>query len=142
MAFKVLVIRFMKQKGSNNIYNVIEFTDDIAAMHNEDFGGVIESGGKKWLMVGILGYTMKNNWSTADQAALSDAQSSNFRIIREAIDSAMAETKEEFFVHPTIYTKVLEQSNGFITNRESETSRPKPEEKAQQEAKLMKMIYL
>ena len=67
-------VKFMTKKPAdssdaigNVVFEVVEYTNDVARHHNEDLGGVFDSNGKKWLVIGTLGYnpssdTMKASW--------------------------------------------------------------------------------
>jgi hypothetical protein len=51
-----------KADGSNLdnvIFEVIEYTNDVAKYHNEKNGGIIQADGKQWLVVGTFGYDKK-----------------------------------------------------------------------------------
>lgn len=122
-AYPNMKIRFMKTKGSNNVYNVIEYTDGVARLHDNDRGGIIESNGKKWLIVGVLGYMFAGRNASEQVRRISTQQAQHFNPISQQLDSEMQSSKEKFYVSESMYTKVLEQSNGYVTNRTSENEK-------------------
>mgnify|MGYP006924770441 CR=1 FL=1 len=85
---------------------VIEYTDDVAKVHDEKRGGVIESGGKKYLIVGTIGY--HNNASKKDQDIV--------RELRKNLNIAAESSTDQFYVEETSQTHIKKVYSGYKTN--------------------------
>ncbi len=85
---------------------VIEYTDEVAKVHDEKRGGVIESGGKKYLIVGTIGY--HNNASKRSQAIVHK--------LRENLNIAAESSTDQFYVEETSQTHIKKVYSGYKTN--------------------------
>lgn len=96
---------------SRHVINVVEFTPEVEKIHNADLGGVIEAGGKRYLVIGTL---YSNNGIDKFNAVAQP--------LREA-SKAEFDAGGKYFVHPTIYTKVAKIDAGRLVKQQvNETS--------------------
>lgn len=107
-------VQFMmvNEPGVNrHVINVVEFTPEVEKIHNTDLGGVIEAGGKRYLVIGTL---YSNNGI--------DKFSAVAQPLREA-SKAEFDAGGKYFVHPTMYTKVAKIDAGRLVKQQvNETS--------------------
>lgn len=85
---------------------VIEYTDEVAKIHDEKRGGVIESGGKKYLIVGTIGY--HNDASRKSQAIMHD--------LRKSLSTASESSTDQFYVEENTQTHIKKVYSGYKTN--------------------------
>ena len=86
----------------------VEYTDEVAKIHKEERGGVVTAGGKKYLIVGTLGFA-KNN------TAQGDAFRSITRQGHQQRDSYFRDNPtERFFVDKSMSTEVEQMTSGRI----------------------------
>lgn len=114
-------IRFMlpKADGSNLdnvIFEVVEYTDDVAKHHNEKNGGIIQTDGKQWLVVGTFGYDRRIN----EQVTFFNGTKHN------GFQSVLQEERRHYFnkkpnetlyVSENWFTEVKEMTSGFFAHR-------------------------
>lgn len=97
------------QKLNKTVFNVIEYTPEVARKHNEEYGGVVEANGKKWLIIGILGYRNEGQRSFYGPLEYS---------LRERRNPYFQSNKSErFYVDPDYYTEVTQIGTGWITRQ-------------------------
>ncbi len=114
-------IQFLRinQKGStleNEVLEVIEYTPEIAKLHNKDNGGIIEANGKSWLIVGVLGFNRAN-----------PVQINNYNNIKNTTQSEKdtyfeAYPNEKYFVSDSFNTKYHSGTNGRLVRQLSSDS--------------------
>lgn len=102
-------VQFMliNRSGVNaHVLNVVEFTPEIEAIHNKDLGGVVESEGKRYL---VIGTTYSNN-----------GLGPFFNIANPLRASAKAafDSGAEQYVHPTMYTKIASIDAGRLVKQQ------------------------
>ena len=85
---------------------VIEYTDEVAKVHDEKRGGVIESNGKKYLIIGTIGY--HNSASRKSKAVVHK--------LREYLDIASESSTDQFYVEETSQTSIKKVYSGYKTN--------------------------
>lgn len=95
----------------------------ITQIHKDENGGVIESQGKKYLVIGVAGYGNRNT----DQLALYDILFSNnpksdngYGLVRRGMgDFFRNNPSERYYVHPTLETQIVESTliPGFIVKQ-------------------------
>jgi len=86
----------------------VEYTDEVAKIHKEERGGVVTAGGKKYLIVGTLGFA-KNN------TAQGDAFRSITRQGHQQRDSYFRDNPtERFFVDKSMSTEIEQMTSGRI----------------------------
>lgn len=90
----------------NTTLAVIEYTDEVAKVHDEKRGGVIESNGKKYLIVGTIGY--QNNVSRKSKAIVNN--------LRESLGVASESCPDQFYVEETSQTHIKKVYSGYKTN--------------------------
>lgn len=114
-------IRFMlpKADGSNLdnvIFEVIEYTNDVAKYHNEKNGGIIQADGKQWLVVGTFGYDKK----ISEQISFFNGTKHNgFQSVlqEERRHYFNKKPNETLFVSENWFTEVKEMTSGFFAHR-------------------------
>lgn len=114
-------IRFMlpKADGSNLdnvVFEVIEYTNDVAKHHNEKNGGIIQADGKQWLVVGTFGYDRRIN----EQVTFFNGTKHNgFQSVlqEERRNYFNKKPNETLFVSENWFTEVKEMTSGFFAHR-------------------------
>lgn len=135
-------VRFMAVRPEHNATNdyymqthlmlVIDYTDEVADIHNKNNGGVIESEGKKYLIIGTAGYgdiktdnpeqldinknkqnlydvlfaPNKGASSTGEIGILMKARASYFN----SHNGKDGSTYERFYIHPSFETEIVPNS--------------------------------
>lgn len=98
----------------DHVLEVIEYTSDIAKIHNDSYGGVVEANGKKWLIIGTLGFN-GNEQGNAYRAIKYELKKRRFKYFND-------NSSERFFVDSDYYTEVKEIGAGWIVRQlESDT---------------------
>lgn len=90
----------------NTTLAVIEYTDEVAKIHDEKRGGVIESNGKKYLIIGTIGY--HDSASRKSKAVVNK--------LRESLGIAAQSSTDQFYVEETSQTHVKKVYSGYKTN--------------------------
>ena len=118
-------IRFMRVRPEKNsthddymqshLMLVVDYTGDVEKLHNEDNGGIITSDGKKYLIVGTVGYgkTGKNVDKFNLWKLLMDNYAPNSHKLKvKAWDwfKQDAHKSERFYVHPDFHTEIVQGS--------------------------------
>lgn len=114
-------IRFMlpKANGSNLdnvIFEVIEYTNDVAKHHNEKNGGIIQADGKQWLVVGTFGYDKK----VSEQISFFNGTKHNgFQSVlqEERRNYFNKKPNETLYVSENWFTEIKEMTSGFFAHR-------------------------
>lgn len=98
----------------DHVLEVVEYTSDIAKIHNDSYGGVVEANGKKWLIIGTLGFN-GNEQGNAYRAIKYELKKRRFKYLND-------NPSERFFVDSDYYTEVKEIGAGWIVRQlESDT---------------------
>lgn len=102
----------------------------ITHIHNEENGGVIESQGKQYLVIGTAGYSSRN----ADKQALYDILFSNnpkssngYGLVKRGLGEFWKNNpSERFYVHPTLETEIVPMSliPGYIVKQLESDNNP------------------
>ena len=99
-------VRFMTKrvpsgdKMGDVMLQVIEFTPQVEKHHNDDNGGVFDSGGKKWLVIGTMGYN-------PSVAGMQDAWKRVINTVKGERESYFdSNANENYYVSPNFTTKV------------------------------------
>lgn len=108
----------------NTVFQVVEYTDAIKKIHNEKRGGVITSGGKEYLLIGITGFSTSKpgvfNPETAHYNFIAD------KVLKLARNNYTSQTDEisrdAYYVHPTMSTKIKNIEAGWIVTQTTEDS--------------------
>lgn len=117
-------VRFMTKnveasdKMGDVLLQVIEFTPQVAKHHNDDNGGVFDSGGKKWLVIGTLGYN-------PNTPVMQEAWKNTINTIKkERAGYFNINSNENYYVSPNFRTKVDKSSlyAGWIVDSFGEDS--------------------
>ena len=93
----------------NVIFNVIEYTDEVKKIHNENLGGVItDQNGKQFLIVGTLGYK-------------GSIQEKSFHSIRDRMKKdrfTSGNIAKRFYVNPNMYSQVQQIGRGWLVKNQ------------------------
>lgn len=89
----------------------VEYTDKVAKKHKESRGGVVEANGKKYLIVGTLGFTPTSN---AQMAAFNNIKNKSKANSKQYFSANPA---ERFFVDPTMHTEVQQIGSGRLARQ-------------------------
>lgn len=108
----------------NTVFQVVEYTDAIRKIHNEKRGGVITSNGKEYLLIGITGFSTSKpgifNPEAAHYNFIAD------KVLKSARNNYTSQTdeisREAYYVHPTMSTKIKNIEAGWIVTQTTEDS--------------------
>ena len=100
----------------NAIFQVIEYTEEIKKLHNEEYGKPIIIGNKSYLVIGVSGYNSNNK---AEEAAYNKIADSNKRVRYAITKRIKSEGKRipEFVINPTIYTEIKDIQAGWVVKQ-------------------------
>lgn len=100
----------------NAMFQVIEYTDEIKKIHNEEYGKPIIIGNKPYLVIGVSGYNPTN---TAEETAYNRIADSTKRVRYATTRRLKSEGKRipEFVINPTIHTEIKEIQAGWIVKQ-------------------------
>lgn len=100
----------------NAIFQVIEYTDEIKKLHNEEYGKPIIIGNKSYLVIGVSGYNSNNE---AEEAAYNKIADSNKRVRYTTTKRIKSEGERipEFVINPTIYTEIKNIQAGWVVKQ-------------------------
>ena len=85
----------------------VEYTDAVKKVHKEDRGGVITANGKKYLIIGSLGFNKFNR-------AQGDAYRSALALGKERFEYFKQNPSERFYVSPIGHTEIEQMTSGRI----------------------------
>lgn len=105
---------------ASNVFLVIEYTDKVAKHHLPENGGVIESNGKRYIIIG----TMWNTKSQNGTEAANIMQATRDTLQRNGVDYFTNNPSERFYVDPVMNTEVTTFYSGHIVHTINEESRP------------------
>lgn len=105
---------------ASNVFLVVEYTDKVAKHHLPENGGVIESNGKRYIIVGTMWNTKSQNGTEA--ANLMQATRNNLQ--RNGVDYFTNNPSERFYVDPVMNTEVTTFYSGHIVHTVNEESVP------------------
>lgn len=97
----------------NAMFQVIEYTDEIKKIHNEEYGKPIIIGNKPYLVIGVSGYNPNNK---AEMDAYNRIADSTKRVRYATTNRLKSEGKRipEFIINPTIHTEIKEIQAGWV----------------------------
>lgn len=100
----------------NAIFQVVEYTDEIKKIHNEEYGEPIYIGSKPYLIIGVSGYNPTN---TAEKTAYNRIADSTKRVRYATTERIKSEGKRvpEFIINPTIHTEIKEIQAGWVVKQ-------------------------
>lgn len=98
----------------NAIFQVIEYTDEIKKLHNEEYGKPIIIGNKPYLVIGVSGYASNNE---AEKAAYNRIADSTKRFRFNITKNIKGEKVPEFVINPTIYTEIKDIQAGWVVKQ-------------------------
>lgn len=107
---KVQFMYVNKPGMTNHVVLVVEVTPEIERLHNKDLGGIVEAGGKRYLTIGTYA------WNRADANG-----ATKFKSVAEPLRSAARASLangEEYFVHPTMHTKIAKIDAGRLVKQQ------------------------
>lgn len=105
---------------ASNVFLVVEYTDKVAKHHLPSNGGVITSGGKRYLVIG----TMWNTKSQDGTEAANLMQTTRDNLQRNGVTYFDANPAERFYVDQDMHTEVTTFYSGHIVHTINEESRP------------------
>ena len=92
---------------------VVEYTDQVKKIHNNDLGGVITANGKQFLIIGQAGYDGKSTEQFDSFNSLRNPQK------RKRKDYFRTNPSERFYVDTSVYTQVKSISSGYLVKQQS-----------------------
>lgn len=100
----------------NTIFQVVEYTDEIKKIHNEEYGKPIFIGNKPYLIIGVSGYNSNNK---AEMDAYNRIADSTKRVRYATTKRIKSEGKRipEFVINPTIHTEIKEIQAGWVVKQ-------------------------
>ena len=98
---------------------VVEYTDAVKKVHNEDRGGVIIANGKQYLIVGTMGFDRTNQaQGNTYRSVLYQGKKNRYKYFTE-------NPSERFYVDPSGYTEVEQMTSGRIVREMIEDAETK-----------------
>ena len=95
---------------SDEVLLVVEYNQEVENIHNDSYGGVLIANGKRWLVIGSLGFN-------------GSEQGNNYRSLKDGILKKKRYTyfnnnpTERFYVDPFYSTEVNKMDGGWITRK-------------------------
>lgn len=134
-------VKFMGVKPVNNATNdddmfkhcmlVLDYDDNInkgiTSIHDDANGGVIESNGKKYLVIGVAGYPKRNRYKQGLWNILWDSPTKDgLRLTVERKKFFDAHPNERFYVNEVYHTEVIPYSQipGYIVRQKENDENP------------------
>lgn len=105
---------------ASNVFLVVEYTDKVSKHHLPANGGVITSGGKRYLIIGTM-------WNTKAQDGTEAAnlmQTTRNNLQRNGVAYFDANPAERFYVDQSMYTEVTTFYSGHIVHTINQESGP------------------
>lgn len=105
--------KYGDKRVANHVFLVVDYDKNVEKIHNEDNGGVIESHGKQYLIIGVAGYGANN----ADKKTLYDNAKAAIAEERENY----ANSDDRFFVSDNITTEIIQgsQTQGHLVTKDA-----------------------
>lgn len=106
---KVQLMMTWDKDADDEIFEVVEYTDKVKKIHSEDKGGIIQSNGKRYLIISRLGYNRNN-----------DSQYKSYLNIKDALKIERGSLRKNdptarFMVSEKYHTEVENMREGYIT---------------------------
>lgn len=98
----------------NAIFQVIEYTDEINKLHNEEYGKPIMIKNKPYLVIGVSGHSSNNN---AEQYAYNRIADSTKTFRNNITKNIKGERIPEFVINPFIYTEIKNIQAGWVVKQ-------------------------
>lgn len=96
---------------NDHVLEVVEYTPQVAKVHKESNGGVISANGKRWLVVGTLGF---GRYSGEQRKVYGDLK---YELKKRRFQYIKANPDERFYVDPFYSTEVAKLDAGWVTRR-------------------------
>lgn len=96
----------------DNIFEVVEYTPEVAKIHKDERGGVINANGKRWLIIGVVGPRAENKEQGAYLRNLKEKV-----IKRNRYKHSQANPTERFYVDPGYYTHIESIGAGWLVRK-------------------------
>lgn len=96
---------------NDHVLEVVEYTPQVAKIHKESNGGVISANGKRWLVVGTLGF---GRYSGEQRKVYGDLK---YELKKRRFQYIKANPDERFYVDPFYSTEVAKLDAGWVTRR-------------------------
>lgn len=106
---KIQLMMTWDKDADDEIFEVVEYTDKVKNIHSEDKGGIIQSNGKRYLIIGRLGYNRNNDSQYNSYINIKDALKIERGTLRKNDPTA------RFMVSEIYHTEVENMSEGYIT---------------------------
>ncbi len=100
---------------TNHLFLVLDYNNnsnpDITYIHNEKNGGVITSNGKKYLVVGVVGYGNRNNPNNASRLALYDTlfrtKKGDNGLVKQGMKEFFDNHPDDYYVPDNLSTEIV-----------------------------------
>lgn len=96
---------------NDHVLEVVEYTPQVAKVHKESNGGVISANGKRWLVVGTLGF---GRYSEEQRKVYGNLK---YELKKKRYQYIKDNPSERFYVDPFYSTEVAKLDAGWITRR-------------------------
>lgn len=106
---KIQLMMTWDKDADDEIFEVVEYTDKVKKIHSEDKGGIIQSNGKRYLIIGRLGYNRNNDSQYKSYLNIKDALKIERGTLRKNDPTA------RFMVSEKYHTEVENMREGYIT---------------------------
>ena len=94
---------------NDHVLEVVEYTSQVAKIHNESNGGVLTANGKRWLVIGTLGF---NNREQGEMY-----RNLKYELKKKRYQYIKDNPNERFYVDPIYSTKVSKLDAGWIVRK-------------------------
>ena len=96
---------------NDHVLEVVEYTPQVAKVHKESNGGVVTANGKRWLVVGTLGF---GRYSSEQRKVYGDLK---YELKKRRYQYTKANPNERFYVDPFYSTEVAKLDAGWVTRK-------------------------
>lgn len=96
---------------NDHVLEVVEYTPQVAKVHKESNGGVVTANGKRWLVIGTLGF---GGYNEEQRKVYGDLK---YELKKRRYQYVKANPDERFYVDPFYSTEVAKLDAGWITRK-------------------------
>lgn len=99
------------QDMNDHVLEVVEYTPEVAKIHKEDKGGILNANGKRWLVIGTLGFARSSKEQKDNYGKF------KYELKKRRYQYTKANPSERFYVDPYYSTEVARMDAGWIVRK-------------------------
>lgn len=99
------------QDMNDHVLEVVEYTPAVAKIHKEDKGGILNANGKRWLVIGTLGFARSSKEQKDNYGKF------KYELKKRRFQYTKANPSERFYVDPYYSTEVARIDAGWIVRK-------------------------